>query len=441
MRHCAVRGRRGYMLWLAVLAVGGGSAVAAPLDNFWDATNRRGFQWGVLDMYQHQNRGSTNDAQWEDSGGWCRPDGYLDALYGWKVAGFNTVPDAMLDNTNWLASASATLKSMSRGGYWFAAPGPGTSSPNGTAPLERWLHNRPGGSVGIAAGVAGGLMEVEVINDGTPQLKYSSWALNGDTMRRNVPGVAGTRPILQAAEDAFIKNRSVVATITIAPGLQAAAASEGLWWANGSYHTITLAGLDIPNNKIYFSDPDSNNGNAGTDAGITGGFPGPATDPIIQAKRFKVSDPIPVAARIPAQPSATPIGVGAYYREVTVTAGGLFAGNFTQNERYRFPDITQYNTVERVKSAARALPAPLALPLGGTDLNAAAFNLSYQWDIGAGMVEPVDAFWFFPNAAFDSSLSSLSFTASGGTWQLENVLAPNTPRPLWQLVAVRRVGV
>jgi|GEM_PF-2372324 len=407
-----------------------GQLFAAPLDEFWDATNRRGFQWGVLDMYQHQNRGAVNDTQWEDTGGWCRPTAYLDALWGWKLAGFNTLPDAVLDNNAWLNSASASLKTMSRD-FWFKAPAPGTSSPHGTGRLERWLHNRPG-SIGIAAGVGKGLMEVEIIDDGSGRLKYSSWALTGDAMLRNVPGAGGTQPILHAAQDAFIKNRSVVATIEVAPAYQAAAAAEGLWWAGGSYHTITLAGIDIPNNKIYFADPDSNHGNAGTDSGITGGFPGPATDPIVQAKRFKPSDPIPVAARIPGQPSATPTGVGAYYREVTVDPGtGQFLLNAVLNERYRFPDITSYNTIERIKAAPRALPQPLSVGSAGLSgdgfFNSTQFNYSYEWDITAGMVEAVDAFWFFPNSAFDPG--SFSFTATGGTWQLKSVLGPDEPDP------------
>jgi hypothetical protein len=410
--YCYLKSSFKFVVLAAFIWLVGGVSLAWAQQNsklFWDAANQRGFQFDVLDMYQHQNRGAAHDADWEKDGGWCQPNAYMDALYGWKVSGYDTMNAAITVNNTWLASGTATLKSMAAD--WF------TATPAG--PLDRWLKSRPGGKVGLDGGVQG-LMEVRVLGNKGGKLTYSSWGLNSDNTQRKLPGKAQDLTVYQAATDSFSKNRSVV-YIILNEFMSAQAKAEGLWWAEKSYHTVTMAGVDVTRNRLWFADPDSNKGNAGSDAGITGGFPGPAMDPIIEAKRFQPSDPIPVAARIPGQPSATPTGVAAYYREVTMDGDGYnFANNIAENERYRFPYIFDYRTIERVKSAKAALPPPIAPATEAAVIPAAITPYPQTFHITAGMVENVDSFWLFPNSEFDPL--SLSFTAFGGMWSLTDVV-------------------
>lgn len=407
---------------VSTLSAGAAARAQVSSKDFWDAGAKRGFQFGVLDMYQHQNRGTARDPNWEKTGGWCQTTAYLNALYGWKVGGYDTLPDAITTNATWLGSAASTLKTMAAD--WF--------TPTMSGPLERWLKSRPGGKVGLDGGVQG-LMEVRVFSNTGGKLTYQSWGLNSDNTKRKLPGKAQDLTVLQAATDAFVNNRSVIYTLQNSsppPGPQ----NDGLWWANGSYHCVTMAGVDVNLNKIWFADPDSNNGNAKSDAGITvaaapaGAFPGPAVDPIIEAKRFQPTDPIPVAARIAGQPSATPTGVGAYYREATLAANGWkFLDDIPKNERYRWPYINDYRTIERVKAAKDSLPPPVAPALVAGDEQAVSLPYQQTFKITAGMVENVDSFWLFPNAEFDPA--TLSFSSAGGAWSLTSLLGPNQTDP------------
>ncbi len=393
----------------ALLALGG-SALAQP--TWYDAANNRGIATNVSDVYQHQNYNT--DATWENGGGWCYTTGIMNSLYFFKQRGYNgLLPNAATANATWLDTVNGELKDFSTN--YFA----------GNTSVGGWLAVKGHGAAG---GVRSGLLHTRIIeNPANSRMEYVSF----DGSLKAVPQVGGFNPtVFQVATKYLEDDKSINLIIS---GRGAAVVDPANWWARNpadpaSYHTLTLAGFDrAGTGTLYVADPDSNRGNANANAGWAAPL---RPDPAVNARRYVAGDPVPVAPRganasdIPPNP-----GRDNYYAPLQMNGTDprlkTFA-NVAANNRFRSLYVSGLEIIERRQAdLITAVPAPISGPTNGTGTTAVA----HTFEISAGLAEPVDQFWLFPDQTLASGFSLPTFTAPGGAWSLASTLTPGAMDP------------
>ncbi len=383
-----------------------GSATAQP--TWYDAANGRGIANDVSDVYQHQNYNT--DANWENGGGWCYTTGIMNSLYFFKQKGYQgLLPNAATANATWLDTINTELKDFSTN--YFA----------GNTSVRGWLAAKGHGAAG---GVRSGLLQTRIVeNPANSRMEYVSF----DGTLKAVPQVVGFNPTVFQVATNYLQDDKSVNLIIRAQGAPVIDAAN--WWARnpahpGAYHTLTLAGFDrAGTGTLYVADPDSNKGNANANAGWAAPV---RPDPALNARRYVAGDPVPVAPR-GANPNDIPPNPGrdSYYASLQMDGTDLrlktFA-NVAANNRFRSLYVSNLEIMERRQADLIAV-APPPITSGTTTA------LTHTFEISAGLAEPVDQFWLFPDQTLASGFSLPTFSAPGGTWSLASTLSPGGMDP------------
>lgn len=369
----------------------------------------------VPDFFQHQKFGADTDPgaskTWErnakgNGAGWCYYAATADQLYTLKKKGYAVFPatgNDITDPAKWLGAANTEIQGLFTD-ITNAQDNP-SLDPLLDDPVNQVLDAR---KVGPNQGVISGLLHNELFQDGA-NLAY----LSSDT---------GAKMIFQrnttAAEMAvrFLRNGD-----TASLRLTHKTKTDALWWSGdggGDFHQVDVAGYDaLAPTKLWLADPDSNpnpgsnDGNKNTNAGFTRDLGNTAVLNQIKARRFRDTDPIPVAA---APPSATDISkrfleapLSNDKKQLNVTAADF--------NRFDGVDVAGVSTVEVVKGAAKPPPAP-----GGPNPGAAK---EFQVSPGQTGAIPIDEFWLFPASTSLTSISSFTDGMGGSLpdWQFQLV--------------------
>jgi hypothetical protein len=399
------RARRSHFVACAMLLTLAGSALAQP--TWYDAANNRGIATNVSDVFQHQNYNT--DANWENGGGWCYTTGIMNSFYFFKQRGYDgLLPNAATANATWLDTVNGELKDFS------------TNYFTGTTSVRGWLAAKGHGAAG---GVRSGLLHTRIIeNSGAGRMEYVSF----DGSLKAVPQVGGFNPTVFQVATKYLEDDKSINLIIRAQG--AAVVDAANWWARvpadpASYHTLTLAGFDrAGTGTLYVADPDSNKGNANANAGWAAPL---RPDPALNARRYVAGDPVPVAPRGPNASDIPPNpGRDSSYASLQIDGTDLrlktFA-NVAANNRFRSLYVSDLEIVERRQAdLIVAAPPPITGPTGGPGPT----PLTHTFEISAGLTEPVDQFWLFPDHVLASGFSLPTFTAPGGAWNLASTLLP-----------------
>ncbi len=349
---------------------------------------QRLWQRHVPDFYQHQKWGNDaatpllNDQDWQtvpvkvtlpDGSqnsfptpvGWARHTTTANAFYHWRRMGFgNMAPSGVLSNSTWLNAANSMVESVSKTGSNIASELSGRGHGLGEPLGQRLAYT---------------LYEVE-----NGELVYRSATGTKRPLRANGQAI----PIGLVAATEFAGGATVTAIVN---KTGTGPFSSQLWW--GNYHALTLAGIGLAQPQIFVADPDSNKGNADTNAGWSAQWP----DESVNARKYLPwngsADVIPVPALGAGFPAADPVGFESTYMPLALGPDlRTIDGAVESNGRYR---NVQIGAIEVIRPLA-AGTFLIFLPTDGM--------LYHSFDIGNGVGQggPIDELWLIPNAPLDT---------------------------------------
>jgi hypothetical protein len=385
-------------------------------------------QWksNVSDAFQHQRWGLPagtagipggadpgGDKDWQakyiagppekiQGGGWCFQVGVTNQLYHFSERNYRTFGPAVgpVLPIGTVAQLHDEVKTFV--GAFNAAPGATTA-----AAINNVLDQR---GTGPTSGTSG------LLSQTFRQAGGNVRAVGSDGVERKI----GKSTLFDHTSTLF-KNGDMANLRLKYDSVPAAGSSqESLWW-RGSFHVVTVAGLDKAAGTMWFADPDSNKGNTNTDAGwsfddLAEWKAAPAGVPVKQ-RRYAAAD-----AFAPAGAAPTNAERDNFYYEGKLDAArtefGIAAG---ANDRYDGVEIEYLETMETIKGAAKPAP-PGGFPAGEPK----KFQVTPN-----GSTNKINEFWIFPTAldrVLTFTFDMLSDLLNRG-WRLE--LAPlNSPDPL-----------
>jgi len=254
---------------LALAAASGAPTLAAPV-----------YIPHVSDFYQHQQSlqaiwptvpatpypgppaaapaaaGYANGNWWEPDGGWCRTTAWVNAIYSWDARG----KEGLFDRSERPGAPAADMNKT-----W----------------LERFAYCNEelaiasGGLPGVGGGCATPphiLAYAAAAGYGATTIDTYKWDAVNKEVDRETP--AGDVKAGKKFENIIRKFITRPNQPSIVIQINDAANPNPAWWWSGSFHALTIAGVDDVTERLYWSDPNN------TPYGQNWGVPFPATDPV-----------------------------------------------------------------------------------------------------------------------------------------------------------------
>jgi hypothetical protein len=359
---------------------------------WWDGN--RGFIPDTTDFYQHQRYGKTaaggeNSDDWEKDGGWCRQTSIMNGLYYWKKKGYaGVLPNGITANNTWLDTFGTELPKLVK-----------TMIDDKKSLADALKAKGHGVDAGVGAGK--GLAIMYFFADGT-DVKYES----SDGADKGK--LAGTT-LFEAYKDELIDGKQVQIIFHTPNG--AGPYSGKLWWkgdklADGAFHNVTGAGVDVAASTIFFDDPDSNKlANADGDAGIDWKA---RPDAAVNARKFIAWDGTNDVIPVP-----NPANAGEFFAAKMKADGVTIDGTVADNARYQNVQIAYLEVIQPAQAVRRPGPLPTSASPASSLPTVSTVN---EFDITAGPEMPVDAFWFFPTALVDWGAPVTFSLSDGSSW-------------------------
>jgi hypothetical protein len=292
-RGASVRFAQSRALTAAVLASTAVFAASAQTRAaVWYVPGTGGTNPNLPDFYQHQDYTNGGNG-WEPRGGWCEYTAYSDAFYDLSTQGYQNLFVTNPTTNPWWTSMygpNLTVAGVQQSNIYNLVTAMGALGNT----WQAYLNLTANKAANVQAGTMPALLsQADPTNSAGTVFYYSA---TGRLLSTNQNVYNFTNNLLQNTNsEVLYRLRSGTAS------LAANANGQRLWWGGtggGSFHYVTVGGIDTVNNIVSIADPDTNFGSTSA----AGGWPGGA-----QAAAIGFPFRTPNGAAIPVAANANPI--------------------------------------------------------------------------------------------------------------------------------------